>query len=285
MTMNLLNRITIKSRLWGSSALLLLFLAFGLFSLYEMQNLDRLTWDLYNHPFQVSNAALGAGTGASQMQSSMRQAILARSESELAEAVQEVREAERVVYDNLNVVRDKILGAAGQALEREPRELLDVWGKTRREVLELIRRGDKAAAIALTLGREDDLFHRLGRKMLELQSYARDKAARFMENARAQQQQIYQNTILFVAMAGLLAFLIGFFLIRSALSDLTALWGTMAAITRTGRLEKSTVTGANEIADMAAHFNGLVDRLQSQFWLKDGLAALNSELAGDLPAD
>ena len=33
------------------------------------------------------------------------------------------------------------------------------------------------------------------------------------------------------------------------------------------------------------HFNGLVDRLQSQFWLKDGLAALNNELGGDRPAD
>ena len=40
--MNLLNRIAIKSRLWGASALtLLLFLAFGLFSLYEMGDLGR----------------------------------------------------------------------------------------------------------------------------------------------------------------------------------------------------------------------------------------------------
>ena len=60
--MNLLNRITIKSRLWGAAALmLLLFLAFGLFSLHEMRALDHLTWKLYNHPFQVSNAALRAG--------------------------------------------------------------------------------------------------------------------------------------------------------------------------------------------------------------------------------
>ncbi len=284
--MNLLNRITIRSRVWGAAALmLLLFLAFGLFSLHEMRDLDRLTWTLYNHPFQVSNAAVRAGMGVSLMQNAMREAILARSESELAKAVQKVREAEGVVYDNLDVVRDKILGPAGQALERETRELLDAWGKIRSELLELIRRGDKAAAIALTLGREDDELHRLGRKIMELENYARDKTAGYMENAREQQQKAYQNTILFVAMAALLAFLIGFFLIRSAMSDLAALRGTMAAITRTGRLEKSTVAGANEIADMAAHFNGLVDRLQSQFWLKDGLAALNSELSGDLPAD
>ncbi|MFH1020998.1 MAG: MCP four helix bundle domain-containing protein [Pseudomonadota bacterium] len=117
--MNLLNRVTIKSRLWGASALmLLLFLAFGLFSLYEMRALDRLTWELYNHPFQVSNAALRASTGVSNMQGSMRQAILARSDSEIAVAVQEVREGERAAYDNLEVVRNKILGAEGQRREK-----------------------------------------------------------------------------------------------------------------------------------------------------------------------
>jgi hypothetical protein len=44
MAMNLLNRVTIKSRLRGAAALMLLFfLAFGLFSLHEMRALDHLT--------------------------------------------------------------------------------------------------------------------------------------------------------------------------------------------------------------------------------------------------
>jgi signal transduction histidine kinase/CheY-like chemotaxis protein len=284
--MNLLNRITIKSRLWGASILmLLLFLAFGLFSLYEMRALDRLTWELYNHPFQVSNAALRASMGVSQMQASMREAILARSESELAKAVQEVREADRTVYENLEVVRDNILGAAGQAMERETLNLVVAWGKTRNEVLELIQRGDKAAATALTLSLEDGLLEHLEQKLLELRNYAGNKAKRFMDDAGEQQQIVYRSTNIFMVIAALLAFFFGFFLIRNGLADLAALRGTMAAITQTGRLEKSTVAGANEIADMAAHFNGLVDRLQSQFWLKDGLATLNSEMAGDLSTD
>ena len=284
--MNLLNRVTIKSRLRGAAALMLLFfLAFGLFSLHEMRALDHLTWKLYNHPFQVSNAALRAGIKVYEIQSSLQQAILARSDSEIAVAVQEIREAEGKVYDNLNVLRDKILGAAGQSLERENRKLLDAWKQVRREVLELMRQGDKAAAINLTLGLENELLRQLENKMLELQDYALGKATGFMENSRKLQQQIYQNTIIFFALVTLLAFLLGFFLIRSPLSDLAALRGTMAAITRTGRLEKSAVAGANEVADMAAHFNGLVDRLQSQFWLKDGLAALNNKLVGDRPAD
>ena len=88
MTMNLLNRFTIKSRLWGASTLLLLlFLAFGLFALYKMRVLDQITWELYDYPFQVSNAALRTAIGVSNMQASLRQAILARSDSEAAVAV------------------------------------------------------------------------------------------------------------------------------------------------------------------------------------------------------
>jgi CHASE3 domain sensor protein len=112
--MNLLNRFTLRSRLWGASALLLIvFLTFGLFSLHEMRELDHLTWELHDHTFQVSNAALRAGLGVSNMQSSLRQVILARSDSELAMAVQEVREGERLAFDNLKVIRDRVLGAEG----------------------------------------------------------------------------------------------------------------------------------------------------------------------------
>jgi hypothetical protein len=265
--------------------MLLFFLAFGLFSLHGMRALDNLTWKLYSHPFQVSNAALRAGINVYKIQSGLQQAILARSDSEIAVAAQEIREAEAKAYENLDVIRDKILGEAGQALERENREMLNAWKQVRREVLELVQKGDKAAAITLTLGLENELLRQLENKMLELRDYARGKATGFMENSRKQQQEINRNTIIFFALATLLAFLFGCFLIRSPLSDLAALQGTMAAIARTGRLEKSTVAGANEVADMAAHFNGLVDRLQSQFWLKDGLAALNHEVGGDRDAN
>jgi len=284
--MNLLNRITLKSRLWGASALLLLvFLAFGLFALYGMKELDRITWNLYNHPFQVSNAALRANIGVSNMQSALRQAILARSDSELAVAVQEIREGQRKAFDYLEVVRTRILGAEGQALADETRNLLDSQVKLTNEIVLLAQQGNKAAAIAMTLGPEDELMHRLRQRLLEVRNYARNKAKGFMEQSAERQQEIYQRTIIFMLLAALLAFLMASFLIRTSLADLLTLKHTMAAIARTGILEKAQVTGANEIADMAQHFNGLVDRLQFRFWLKDGLGALNGELSGDLPAD
>ena len=53
------------------------------------------------------------------MQNSVRQAILARSNSEIAVAIQEAREAESLAFDSLEVVRERILGLEGKRLERE----------------------------------------------------------------------------------------------------------------------------------------------------------------------
>lgn len=284
--MNLLNRFTLRSRLWGASALLLIvFLAFGLFALQKMRELDHITWELYDHPFQVSNAALRAGIGVSNMQDSVRQVILARSGSEIAMAIQEFREAERLAFDNLEVVRDRILGAEGKLLEHETRKLLDSRVNVARETVHLVQQGNKAAAIALTLGSGDKLTDSLEQKLLELRNYAERKAQDFMQQSAGRQREIYRRTIIFIVCAALLAFFIAFVLIRNSLADLLVLKKTMSDITRTGRPEKSAVTGSNEIAGMARHFNGLVDRLQFYFWLKDGLAALNRELLGDLSTD
>jgi diguanylate cyclase (GGDEF)-like protein len=203
-----LKRITIKTRLRLSSALImLLFLAFGLFSLYEMRKLDRLTWELYSRPFHVSNAALRACIGVNNMQNSLRQAILAHSNSEIAEAVQDVREAERLAFSNLEVVRDRILGLEGKKLEQESRDLLDSRVKVNREIVKLLQSKDKAAVIALDLGPAAALELRLEQKLLELEDFADNKAKGFMDHAVTQQQRIFWSTIIFVMVTALLAFM------------------------------------------------------------------------------
>ena len=99
---------------------MLFFLAFGLFSLYEMRALDRITWKLYNHPFPGLQCSPQGQRSVSNMQGNMRQAILARSDSKIAVAIHEVREAERRVFDNLEVVREKILGDEASSWNETP---------------------------------------------------------------------------------------------------------------------------------------------------------------------
>ncbi len=281
--MNLLNKISIKSRFILTFAFLLaLLLGFGLFSIYQMNQLGSLTATLYQHPLRVSNRSLRASMGVVKMHRGMKDITTSTTDLELNEAVQNVRREELLVYQHLDVVRRQILGSQGQQLERETRAFFADWKPIRDEVIELVMKRQNTAAIRITKGKGADHVNQLTDKMFALTSYARRKADMFMRDARTIQDQIFNRTLLFIGGVALLASLIAVFMARSILAGVARLKATMGDISRTGNLVPATLNGNNELTQMARHFNQLIERLQHQFWLRDGLNALNAECSGNL---
>jgi len=281
--MDFLNIMTIKGRMVLSFALILLFfIVFAVFSITEMGQLGGLTETLYEHPLKVSNAALEAKTGIIRMHRSMKEASWSRTETELHTIIVKVQSDEKLVYRNLGIVKDRILGQEGKNLVHEATLLFAKWKPIRVEVQQLTLKGNHEEAAQITGTTGADLVLRLEEKMSELTAYAIHKADGFMGKARAVQQRVLINTGIFIGAAILLSLVIAFFVTKSILSNVSALKETMGEVTRTGDLIKSELAGKNEISDMAKDFNRLVDRLQEQFWLKDGQNSLRDEMAGDL---
>ncbi|MBW2742068.1 MAG: MCP four helix bundle domain-containing protein, partial [Deltaproteobacteria bacterium] len=103
--MNMLNKITIKSRMILAFALMLLiFVIFGLFSIIEMNKLGELTSTMYEHPFKVSNTSLKAKAGAIRMHGSMKDVSMSTTEMELHLAIQAIQSEEKIVYQHLDIV-------------------------------------------------------------------------------------------------------------------------------------------------------------------------------------
>ncbi|MDM8549295.1 response regulator [Desulfobacterales bacterium HSG2] len=281
--MNLLNKITIRARLiLAFTMTILLFAGFGVLSVFEMERLGGLTSTLYEHPLRVSNAALRASMGVIKMHRSMKDVSMSESDMELQEAIQAVRLEEDIVYKHLDIIKQQILGEEGETLEKETRELFANWKPIRDEVIAHVMDGDKNTAARITREKGADYVSVLERKMLELTSYARNKADGFMNNARKVQHRIFRITMVIIPGVALFSALIAFLIIRSILSSVSALRATMSEITKTGTLTKSELTGNNEITEMARHFNVLIQKLQNQFWLRDGKNSLNQELSGKL---
>ena len=281
--MDLLNRITIKGRIILSFGLaLLLFIVFTVFSIIEINELGELTSLLYQHPMKVSNAAIEAKTGVIRMHRSMKDLSMSRTQMDIHQAIQTTQSEEKFVCQNLDIVKNRILGKEGKELVHEVIELFAGWEPIRVEVELLTIKGDRKAAEHITRTRGADYAVRLERKMMELTSYATNKADGFMEEARVVQQRVLRNTIIFISATILLSLLIAYLITKSILSNVSTLKETMSEVTKTGILVKSEITGENEISDMALHFNRLVDRLQGQFWLKEGHASLGEEISGDL---
>ncbi len=280
--MRLVDGFSIKTRLLGAfAAVLLLFVAFAAFSTVEIRRLNRFTSTLYTHPLTVSNRALQAGRGVLRMHRTMKDVTTAESNVELEAAVGTVQQEEGSVYAHLDVIRNRILGEDGKKLEREARAAFTNWRPIRNEVIALARSGKWDAANRITKGKGADYVALLEKRMFELNAHARSKADAFMENADRVKQDNIRRIMFFMGTVSLVSILIAVFTGRGILRSVFSLKKTMGDISRSGKLSRSDLTGNNEIAEMAASFNLVVDQLTHQAWIRDGLNRFNRTLSGN----
>ncbi|WP_321493395.1 response regulator [uncultured Desulfobacter sp.] len=281
--MSLFDRLSLKNRMVVSfSLIIILFVALSVSTIHQIEVLNRLTVTLYTHPLQVSNAALEAKAGVLAMHRSMKDVSTARSQADIALAIEEVREKEAVVYKELALIKQYILGTAGKQLIENTIALFDGWKPIRLEVQDFVLKGDTASANMITRKKGADYVARLEKRMEELTRYARNKADGFMQDARKTQRQVYIYILTAIIIFMCLAITIGCLLSSSILGAIETFRKTISRITRTGELELATVRGNHEIAALADHFNRLIRRLKEQFWLQRMENELIHALSGDL---
>jgi len=165
---------------------------------------------MYEHPLVVSNASLHAALNITKMHRSMKDVVLARSSEEMEVELGKVADAERVVFENLDVIRTNILGEEGLELENKTRQLFVDWRPIRKEVVRLLESGNRENAVLITKGIGATHVAKLEDKMLELTRYARDRATGFLEQAEdtySRLQTIIRFSIFFVSMAVFIALL------------------------------------------------------------------------------
>lgn len=188
------NRIN-KHKLTVSFILIIaLFVSFGIITLKGLFTLGNLTRTIYEHPLVVSNASLNAALNITKMHRSMKDVVLSNSPDEAEAALKAVGEGEQKVYQQLDIIRENILGIEGQALERETRQLFVDWKPIRDEVVRLLKSGNRQEAILITKAKGARHVAKLEAKMLELTSYARKKATGFLAFAERSQSRLENIT-------------------------------------------------------------------------------------------
>jgi len=172
---------------------------------------------IYEHPLVVSNAALNAAINMTKMHRSMKDVALSNSPDELNKASNEVNKYEKLVYAQLDVIREMIIGTEGQNLEKRTRKLFADWKPIREEVFTLFHSGRRHEAALITKGKGADHVAKLEEKMLELTSYARKKADGFMQLAEKSQSKVENITTILVVGGVFLSAFIAFFTVRHVL--------------------------------------------------------------------
>ena len=198
----------------GFCALILIFLFFGLFTLYNIHSAAGLTRTIYDHPLAVSNAALQASVSIAKMHGSMQDVVLSDSAIQIQQSIESVNQEEKRVYGYLDRVRDRILGDEGQALEREARTLLDDWGAIRKKVIGLVLDNQREKAVGITVGKDADHVARIEEKMLGLTQYARKKASDFLQQAESLHIRLRTASVIFLLLGIFTSFLVAMLTIR-----------------------------------------------------------------------
>lgn len=190
--------------------LIVLFFSFGAFTIKGLFTLGNLTKTIYNHPLVVSNASLIAALNITKIESNMNDVVLAQLfyPEEIEIPLRAISAHERIVYQQLDVIRETILGEEGQALEKETRKLFADWAPIRKEIFLLLQSGKREEAILLANEKGAEHAVRLETKMLELTSYARNKADDFLKRAEASQARLEKITVILTLSGVLMSVLI-----------------------------------------------------------------------------
>ena len=222
----------------GFSLLILIFILYNAYFLYDLKTLSRLTRTIYDHPLVVSNAAMQANVSITKMHRNMKDVVLFKSASRIQQSIAAVNQLERMVYQYLDIVRDKILGDEGKALENESRIQFDIWRSIRNEVIGLVHQGKRDEAAEITIGKGADHVAKLEKKMLALTNYARDKATSFMNLSEKTYQRLWLSSILILILVISTSFLIAFFTWRRIASAENKLRKTNSLLDTTGRMAR-----------------------------------------------
>lgn len=198
----------------GFTALILLFLLFGVVTIYDIQKVSRLSLAIYNHPLVVSNAALQANVSIAKMHRSMKDVVLFHSLSRIQQSIEIVNDEEERVHRQLDIVKNNILGEEGKTLENEARKLFDAWRPIRNEVIGLVHNDQIENAANITIGKGADHVALLEEKMLGLTNYARNKASEFTRESEKVHSRLNVITISFLIVGILISLLVAYWSIN-----------------------------------------------------------------------
>ncbi|MBF0523579.1 MAG: methyl-accepting chemotaxis protein, partial [Deltaproteobacteria bacterium] len=187
--------------------------AFGFFTISEMKKLSDQTDKLYKHPFTVTNAALRIDANLLRMDNRLGDAPVSQTKEELDTIAGELDQYEKLVVKDLGLIGERFLG--DKAKVKEFNEIFTEWRPVRDEVMARMRAGDKNRAAAAIADKSNGIKKRLDKVLGEFITFAQNKAAAFVANAKAEETKALLFTMVLLAAVLVAGVVLAFFMTRS----------------------------------------------------------------------
>jgi PAS domain S-box-containing protein len=163
-------------------------------SFQQIETMHKIVLNIYEHPLKVSNASLTINADIYKIHRDMKDIVLSSSQKELRALVEGINIQEKVVYKNLTIIKEDILGKEGLELYKETFVLFSNWKPIREEVIALVKNNQLQKAIEITKNKGAIHVSKLENSSNKLYEYARNKAANFKNEANSTvSNMIYLN--------------------------------------------------------------------------------------------
>jgi len=176
----------------------------GGYSIYQADQLNQQTEDIYAHPFIVSNALRDISIQVLSMRSNMQDIPFAKAD-EMETIIASMQEKEKKVIASFDVVLGAFLGDK-QEIEKTKQIFID-WAKVRQKIITVAKNGERKKAHAYTQGFGLQHVTKLRARIQSHINYANAKAELFRKSS-SELKKTTRNTSISLS---LLIFLVSFF--------------------------------------------------------------------------
>ncbi|MBM7614961.1 response regulator [Alkaliphilus hydrothermalis] len=257
------------------------FVTFGIFTITEMNELSAVTEDLYNDPLKVSNAATEIRVNIIKIQREMRELILHENEHDINQSKIEVDILNNDVLDKLDFISEHTVAQETKEKAEEVRRDFLRWRGNHDEVIRLSLLDRDQEATDMTQGINTDFVDSMLKKLVAVENMSQERARGLIENVYEIEQGLKSTVTILVLILSFLLSIFFIFIIRSILGPINTLVEAMNKSIESNNLQKVHLDGKDEMASIAKYYNMLVDKLNTQFWIKDVQNKLNEVVSGD----
>ncbi|MBU1566731.1 MAG: methyl-accepting chemotaxis protein [Proteobacteria bacterium] len=202
----------------GFGVVVLLLVLMSVFTRIKMGSLAGLTTLLYEHPFTASTHLISAKTNIIKMQRDIRDVLLANNSTELNLAIKGLSEAEKALFQDLELVRTSYLG--------DPKDIdpiindLKAWQPTRQKIIELMRAGKNEEAGDFHKNEGALEITKVEENLTVIEESAANRAASFVKDAKETASVTYLLIYLLVFVTVVASLIIATFISRSIVRPL-----------------------------------------------------------------
>lgn len=242
--------------------MILLTVLVGAFALTKMNELSRINQDLFEHPFAVKSAVLSIERNVIMIHRAMKDAVMARTKAELEASSDLVRNLEKEIKAEFEIIEGRFLGQP--RMYNEARDLIKGWRPIRQKVLSHIEAGGLEEAADVTKGEGNEHVLKITGSLQKLRQFAENKASSFYQASQVTSTKAFQVMYLVIAVAIVVGVAFTVLITRSILVPTREIVRASEAIAQGSLQNNIGYSGTDEMGRMAESLRRMISGVIGQ---------------------